>query len=279
MNKCKVCFGDLFSVPLLNYKNMPKAAQFMPTVETLQDDVGVDLEVCQCSGCGLVQLSNAPVPYHKEVIRATAISEQMGQFRMKQFKDFVSRYSLQCKKVIEIGCGRGEYLSIMKEAGVEAYGLEYSESSVKECIANGLRVSKGFIEKEDYRLNNGSFDAFFIMSFLEHLPDPKTVLQGICNNLSVDAVGLVEVPNFDMIIRSNLFSEFIGDHLFYFTQDTLCRTLSLNGFEVLECDNVWHDYIISATVRKRKQLDLSTFGSSQAKITSELTEYIKQFPK
>ena len=156
---------------------------------------------------------------------------------------------------------------------------EYSESSVKECIANGLRVSKGFIEKEDYRLNNGSFDAFFIMSFLEHLPDPKTVLQGICNNLSVDAVGLVEVPNFDMIIRSNLFSEFIGDHLFYFTQDTLCRTLSLNGFEVLECDNVWHDYIISATVRKRKQLDLSSFGIIQDKIKSELTEYIKQFPK
>ena len=55
------------------------------------------------------------------------------------------------------------------------------------------------------------------MSYLEHLPDPNTVLQGISYNLNEDGIGLVEVPNFEMILEKNLYSEFIIDHLFYFT--------------------------------------------------------------
>jgi len=110
---------------------MPRAAQFLPDAESLENDKGVDLEVCQCSGCGLVQLSNDPVPYYKEIIRAAAFSEEMKGFRMKQFTNFIQKCSLKGKKVIEIGCGRGEYLSIMQQFGIEAYGLEHSEESVR----------------------------------------------------------------------------------------------------------------------------------------------------
>ena len=37
------------------------------------------------------------------------------------------------------------------------------------------------------------------------------------------------------VLKNNLFAEFITDHLFYFTEETLKRTLNLNGFDVLEC--------------------------------------------
>ena len=80
--------------------------------------------------------------------------------------------------------------------------------------------------------------------------------------LNEGGIGIVEVPNFDMMLKNNLFTEFINDHLFYFTKDTLASTLERNGFEVLKCENVWHDYIISATVKKRKTLDLSFFEFS-----------------
>ena len=168
-----------------------------------------------------MQLSNEPVPYYKEVIRAAAFSEEMKDFRMKQFGSFVQKYSLKGKKIIEIGCGRGEYLSLMCQFGADAYGLEHSEESVKQCVKNGLKVSKGFIESNTYKLDDAPFDAFFILNFLEHLPDLNSTLTGIYNNLSDDAIGLVEVPNFDMILRNNLFSDFIPDHLFYFTGKTL----------------------------------------------------------
>ena len=85
---------------------------------------------------------------------------------------------------------------------------------------------------------------------------------------------MIEVPNFDMILQKNLFSEFIADHLFYFTQDTLETTLRLNGFEVIEMTTVWHDYIISAVVRKRPCLDISHFEETRAEIKKGVFDFI-----
>lgn len=302
-NKCRVCGHKFFEEPLLKYENMPKAAQCMPDANSLKSDEGVDLEVYQCSGCGLVQLSNAPVPYYREVIRASAVSEEMKDFRKKQFGDFVNRHSLQRKKIIEIGCGKGEFLSIMQEFAAESYGLEYSEESVAQCVKSGLKVFPGFVENADCKLSHSPFDAFFILNFLEHLPDPNAALQGIYNNLTDDGIGLIEVPNFDMILHKKLFSEFIGDHLFYFTRETLSSTLLLNGFEIVDCKVEWYDYIISAIVhpvrnyqRKagkvegakdtgvakisngaKKKTDLSDFQNHQAKLKNETEKYLSLF--
>ncbi|MEK6705668.1 MAG: methyltransferase domain-containing protein [Bdellovibrionota bacterium] len=277
VNACRVCGHSFIDGPLLRYENMPAAAQFLPDIESLESDNGVDLGVYQCSGCGLVQLSNAPVPYYKEVIRAAAFSKEMKDFRRAQFDSFIQRFSLKGKKVIEIGCGCGEFLSIMQQLDVEACGLEHSEESAAQCVKNGLKVSRGFIESSNYRLDHAPFEAFLILNFLEHLPEPNSTLRGIYNNLTDDAAGLVEVPNFDMILRKKLFSEFISDHLLYFTRETLSTTLRLNGFDVIDCNEEWHDYIISAIVKKRKKLDISHFYEHQAHLKNEIEEYISRF--
>src|SRR6266480_3971402 len=120
---CRVCGNALSAEPLLRFENMPKSAQFLPDAQSVGNDIGVDLEVCQCSGSGLVQLSNLPVPYYREVVRAAAYSEEMKNFRIKQFGNFAKQFSLQGKKGIEIGCGRGEYLSLMQQSGIDTYGL------------------------------------------------------------------------------------------------------------------------------------------------------------
>jgi len=256
---------------------MPKAAQFLPDAMSLQGDKGIDLVVCQCSGCSLVQLCNEPVPYYKEVIRAAAFSEEMRTFRLEQFRGFVNRFGLQGRKVLEIGCGKGEYLCLMRESGADAYGIEQGEESVRECVKTRLKVTRGFLEADSSRLSDAPFDAFFILNFLEHIPDLNSTLQGIRNNLTDKGIGLVEVPNFDMILKHKMFSEFINDHLYYFTGDTLRSTLNLNGFEVLECNQIWHDYILSAVVRKRTALDLSDFAHFQQQLSEELHDYIGSF--
>ena len=256
VNRCRICGSALFGEPLLRYRNMPGAAQHLPDAASLAADQGADLDVCQCSACGMVQLANDPVPYWREVIRATAFSPEMGNFRQEQFRDFVRKYALAGKKVVEIGCGRGEYLSLMRQAGAEVYGVEFGAESARQCIRDGLPVEQGFVGHETTKLAHAPFAAFFILNFLEHLPDPNAVLRGVRNNLAAGAVGLVEVPNFDMILRKNLFSEFIGDHLFYFTKATLNATLERNGFDIVTSEEIWHDYIISTVVRKRSSFDV-----------------------
>ena len=230
-------------------------------------------------GCGLVQLSNDPVSYFREVIRAVGISPEMQKFRSKQFKEFINEHSLENKKIVEIGCGQGEYLKVIGESNVDAYGLEYSEKLVSQCKASGLKVFNGFIEDANYRISDCNYDAFYILNFLEHIPDINGILMGIRNNLNDGAVGIVEVPNFDMILKKNLFSEFTTDHLYYFTKNTLISTLSKNGFEILSCDEVWYDYIISARVKKRKRVELTHFYNFQEKLKDDLHKYIDSFEK
>lgn len=276
VDKCRVCGNNFFEAPLLQYSNMPKSAQFMPDETNLSEDQGVDLTVVQCVGCGLVQLTNDPVPYYREVIRASGYSLEMKEFRVGQFAEFTETYGLKNKKILEVGCGKGEYLSLMSQVGGQCYGMEYNDDSVCHCESTGLNVQKGFLEELDLKLEDAPFDAFFVLNFLEHIPDLNIFLKGIWNNLKPNGLGLVEVPNFDMIIKKNLFSEFINDHLYYFTKDTLTSVLNLNGFDVVECREVWHDYILSAVVRKRSLNNLSGFKRSQQNLTRELDEFISE---
>jgi len=272
--RCRICRLEFDAQPLLTYENMPASAQGFPEAASLTQDIGARLDVIQCPGCGLIQLGNQPVSYHREVIRATAFSAEMGEFRRRQFAEFVATHGLADKKVFEIGCGRGEYLTLMREAGTRACGIEFAEPSVQVCLQAGLEVTRGYIE-DDAPLPGAPYDAFFCLNFLEHMPDPGTVLRGLGANLAPKAVGLMEVPNFDMILQQRLFSEFISDHLLYFTTDTLTNALRLNGFDVLDCRPVWHDYILSATVRKRGGIDLSCFGEQRARLRRELHAFVE----
>jgi len=275
---CRVCNGNLFATPLLKLENMPKAAQFLPTKDELATEKGVDLNVMQCSGCGLVQLDCEPVPYYKEVIRASGVSQEMREFRLKQFTDFAERFGLKGKTILEIGCGKGEYLELMRDMGMDACGLEESEESFIICHKDKLLNVKWRYLDNDITLKKDSFDAFAILSFLEHMPDPCSMFQYLLPSLKEDAVGLVEVPNFDMMLRERQFSEFIPDHLMYFTKDTLTTTLNINGFDVIECNEIWHGYILSAVVQKRAALDLSDFNTKRRQMSDSINKFISKHP-
>jgi len=276
---CRGCGQELPEKPLLQFRNMPKAAQFLPDASEIEQEKGVDLRVLQCLHCGLVQVDCDPVPYFREVVRASGFSKEMRDFRLKQFADWVDRCSLRGRKVLEIGCGHGEYLELMHAQGVIAHGLEYGEEAVSECYRKGLQVVRGSIVDGNTYLPSSPFHAFLILSYLEHLPDPGAALRKICANLEEDAVGLVEVPNFDLILEKGLFSEFIPDHLHYFTRETLSGLLQRNGFDVLGCEEVWHRYILSASVRKRKNLDLAWLDRRQTELTLSLQDYVQRFGK
>lgn len=271
---CRVCHQSLGPSPILSYVGMPKSAQFLPSEDELESETGTDLMVYECTGCGLIQLSNEPVFYFRDVIRAAAVSAEMKAFRIEQFQRWVDKYHLHGNSVIEIGAGAGEYLSLLTMTGINTTGLEHNIDSVLKAREAGLQIEQGFLEHENQKLNNGPYDAFVMLNFLEHLPEPNSSLRAIRNNLSDGAFGLVEVPNFDMILRQKLFSEFISDHLFYFTRDTFIRTLELNGFDVVECEETWHDYSLSAVVKKRATADLSIFQQQQAKLERLLHDYI-----
>lgn len=273
---CRCCSSQITAPPLLTYNNMPGIAQNFPDENSLDADQGITFAIYQCQDCGLLQIVQEPVYYYKDVIRAIAVSEDMKSFRSRYFADFVRSCGLRGKKIIEIGAGAGEYMQIMAENDVQVYGLEHRRESVMKAQDHGLRVFEGYIENSSYKIPQAPYDGFYIMNFLEHIPDPKAFLKGIAFNLADGAYGLVEVPNTDFILENKMFSEFMLDHLSYFTKNTLRVMLETSGFEVLSCQVVWNDYILSAIVRKRKYLDVSSFETHESKLILWLNGYLDE---
>lgn len=272
--KCRICESKFENKAILKYKNMPSRAQFFLNKDEIKNDKGIELDIYQCPYCSMIQLSTEPVSYYRDVIRAAGVSQEVKKYRLEYFRNFIEKFSLKDKKIIEIGCGQGEFLDIMSKVNSNVHGIENYKNSVDLCRSKGLKVYEGFIEDRYYKIENSPYDGFFIMNFLEHLPDPNEFLKGIYENLNEGAIGLIEVPNVDMIISNLMFSEFISDHLLYFTSKTLRLLVEKNGFEILEEKSVWHDYVLSIVVRKKNMINLDKFNEQQDKIVSQINKFI-----
>ena len=190
MKRCIACGAPLWETPLLTLDNMPASAQHMPDAEHVGADKGLTLDLCQCSGCGLVQFDCEPVDYYRDVIRAGGYSTTMAELRRKQYKHLIETYHLEGKRFIEVGCGQGEFLQVLKEFPVEVHGIEHDSALVELAKSKGIDVVQGFTETEDTVFPGGLYDVFLSFNFLEHQPDPVTMLRAIWNNLEDDAMGL-----------------------------------------------------------------------------------------
>lgn len=273
MKKCFVCGANLFSEPLLKFENMPASAQDIPDKAEVIHDSGISLQLCQCRGCGLIQLDCEPVAYYKDVIRSGGFSTTMVNLRKQQYSYLIEKYKLQNKKIIEIGCGQGEFLSVLTDFPVHAYGIEHKKELVWQARKKGLNVLEGFVGDETVQIEEGPYDAFLSFNFLEHQPDPNGMMQGIYNNLAEDGIGLVTVPSFEYILEQNSCYELIRDHLAYYTFDTLHFLMEKNGFQVLEQELINRD-TLSVIVRKKRKLDTQKLYEKHAAICNQLNTYI-----
>lgn len=274
MKHCIACGAPLWETPLLTLDNMPASAQHMPEAETLDRDQGMTLDLCQCMGCGLVQFDCEPVDYYRDVIRAGGFSKTMTELRRSQYKHLIETYHLEGKRFIEVGCGQGEFLKVLSEFPVEAHGIEHDKKLVELARAQGLSVTQGFTESRDTKFPGGLYDVFLSFNFLEHQPDPNTMLQAIYRNLEDDAMGLITVPSFEYIMDNSSYYELIRDHIAYYTFDTLLPLLERNGFMAEECEVINRD-TLSVIVKKRPQMDAVNLFDCYVGLRREMEIYIQ----
>lgn len=272
MEKCIACGGDLYRESLYEFQNMPQGAQVMPRAQELKDDNSMSFKLMQCKYCGLVQLSVDPILYYRNAIRVGNMTKTMVELRRKEFQLLIDQYGMAGKNVIEIGCSTGEYVALMSEYGIKAYGLEHSVDSCRIAEAKGVSVFHGYIEDANYQISDFCFDGFVCYNFLEHQPRPLEFMRGIYHNLCEDAYGIITVPSFDYMMENSGLYEVIRDHISYFTKDTFQAVLYQGGFEVLDVSIINHD-TLCAIVHKKSLHNLE----NQRKIYRELIGSINDF--
>jgi SAM-dependent methyltransferase len=73
-------------------------------------------------------------------------------------------------EVLDLGCGRGEALALLKEQGIPARGVDLSASMIAECRKKGLEAEEGDLLQVLARASEGSLGAIVSFHVIEHLP-------------------------------------------------------------------------------------------------------------
>ena len=257
MSYCIACRTELPKEALFVLENAPASAQNIPDAKEVGEDKGITLNLRQCPECGLVQFDCTPVDYYRDVIRAGGFSTTMTELRRRQYKHLIETYGLEGKKFIEVGCGRGEFINVLREFPVQVFGMEHKEDLIAIARDNGLCVWREFPETPDQKFmgdptvegSEGPYDAFLSFNFLEHQPYPDVMLSAIYSNLVDGGMGLVTVPALEYIVERGNYYELIRDHIAYYSFDALRNLLENNGFKVLEEEMINRD-TISMIVQK-----------------------------
>ena len=275
MKHCIACGKELPEQPLFVLENAPASAQDIPDAEEVKVDRGVTLNLCQCGQCGLVQFDCIPVSYYKDVIRAGGFSTTMTELRRRQYRHLIETYHLEGKKFLEVGCGRGEFLQVLREFPVEVYGMEHREELVKIAVESGLTVWREFPDTAQQPFGHtetGPFDVFLSFNFLEHQPHPDVMLRAIYNNLAEDGMGLVTVPSLEYILEQGSYYELIRDHIAYYSFETLRNLLERCGFQVLEEEMVNRDTIAMIVKKMPEHTSALQGGHAEPILAAPMTE-------
>jgi O-antigen chain-terminating methyltransferase len=141
-------------------------------------------------------ISAAPAPLgfdygrFAERFRGSEEYVKAGQhFYMPYFKD--------CRNVLDIGCGRGEFLEMMRAAEVPVKGIDLGEESVATCRHKGLEAETADLYVYLENLPEASLDGIFCAQVVEHLPPERLpeMVRLCATRLQRNGVIAIETPN------------------------------------------------------------------------------------
>jgi 2-polyprenyl-3-methyl-5-hydroxy-6-metoxy-1,4-benzoquinol methylase len=141
-------------------------------------------------------------------------------------------------RLLDVGCGNGAFLYSMRQLGWDVWGVEPNEKAVQHVYEElGLKNVKGSLLLEQ-GYEDQQFDVVTLWHSLEHMPNPREVLEEIHRILKLNGLLLIAAPNIKSYAAQrfkNLWYALDAPrHLIHFSPDTLSYLLKVTGFTVQE---------------------------------------------
>ena len=137
---------------------------------------------------------------------------------------------------LDFGCGVGDFCKYMQGFGWISEGVELSEYARQRATENGVSVYET-LKETDPR----GYDIISAINVLEHVPNPKEVIEELKSHLSVGGVLAIQVPNDFSALQEIVKAKALGreywvsvpDHINYFNFESLISLLQQCGMEVV----------------------------------------------
>ena len=170
----------------------------------------------------------------------------MGGYFHNQRREMLKYIPDNAKRILEVGCGAGQFCSTMKREDREIWGVEMNEEAAQKATEVCTFVLIGDFDTVFEQLPKNHFDCVIFNDVLEHMYSPWDTIRLVKSLLSDDGVLVSSIPNFRYI--SNLITEilFQGEfeykavggilddtHIRFFTTKSIRRMFKEQGYEVL----------------------------------------------
>jgi SAM-dependent methyltransferase len=136
-------------------------------------------------------------------------------------------------RLLEIGCGHGDFLIEAQLRGFDVEGLEYSEHAAAEANTRLGRAAVRVGSPEENCLPLSNYDVIGAFDVIEHLRDPKQALAYMRMALKPEGIIAIVTPSLDSWSRSLLgryWMEYKAEHLTYFSRRALMSVFDEAGF-------------------------------------------------
>jgi SAM-dependent methyltransferase len=203
-----------------------------------------DLRLGHCEACGFVTntaFEAEAVEYSQRYEETQGFSPTFSRYARSLAERLVDRFNLAGKTVMEIGCGKGEFLTLLCEIGAgRGIGIDpaYVPSRNTSPAAGKVEVLREFFDE-----SHGRFEPDFICCrhSLEHIGDVRGFLTMLRRSIG-DRAGVevfFDIPDAGRVIREPAFLDIYNEHCSYFTRRSASNAFRTAGFEVTE---TWLEY-------------------------------------
>ena len=164
----------------------------------------------------------------------------------------IENQQINCKKLLDIGAGTGDFLSFAQTRGFDVDGIEPSSKAREKAHEKGVKLKTDIDE-----INNSTYDVITLWHVLEHLPNLEEQIGVISNLLNDDGILVIAVPNFRSWAAKH-YREFwagydVPRHLWHFSQQSIHKLFSKEKMKVRTIKPMWYDaFYVSLLSEKYK---------------------------
>lgn len=196
-----------------------------------------DIKLAFCPDCGFIEnvaFDAAKLEYTEAYECSLDFSPRFQSYAKSLAEKLITRHNLHQKKIIEIGCGKGDFLFLICNLG-DNYGIGFDPTYVYRPEHDQYPVE--FVQdyySESYADYYGDF--ILCRHTLEHIQNPTSFLATIRRTIGShnDVKVFFEVPNALDTFGNLAVWDIIYEHCCYFSPGSLSSAFSLCGFQVTE---------------------------------------------
>jgi len=265
-HKCPGCYTEGMRI-FYEVRNVPvHSVLLMATREISLNYPRGDIALGFCRSCGFISnvlFDPGRLDYSDKYEETQGFSATFNHFHLSLVDRLIERYDLYDKDIIEIGCGKGEFLKLLCERGNNrGIGFDPAYVSGRSRAEAGSRVSfmQDFFSE---KFSGTPADFICCKMTLEHIQNAAGFVKMIRNTIAdrQDKILFFQVPDTTRILSESAFWDIYYEHCSYYCPLSLTSLFESCGFDIVELWREYGDQYLMIVVRPRNRRDDSDQGS------------------